>query len=254
MKKLLILFISFFCVLNIYPQKVNYYEEGTNGADNLRAVANLGKNSGWVHAFGRRYEGIKGTPNLFNSFVTSFLLAKGQEKYIQFDSDIDILRNTLIFMDPSTEKLMELSSDNVTELIYNKYDQEFIFRTTKGIKFDKKIKENKFYQVIQQEPYRLIMITYKTFSKADYEPAFNSGRRYDEFRTERKYFLEDSEGIFHRIILYNMNYEYLIHPSRLNKKVLAKIYPDKKEIIYKEFEEKPDSVSIERIISILNKF
>jgi hypothetical protein len=251
MKKVLILFISIFYVLNIYPQKVNYYQDGIMGVDNLKTIAN---SSGWLHTFGTKYEGTKGTPNLYDTFVSSFLLLRGQEKYIQFESDIDILRNAVIFIDPSTGKLLEISSDNVTELVFNKYDKELIYRTTKGINFEKKIKENKFYQVIQERPYQLIMITDKTFLKADYEPAFNSGRHYDEYWTERKFYLEDSKGIFHQIILNEGNYEYLVHPAVLNKKELAKLFPGKRELIYKEFEEKPDSVSIERIISILNKF
>lgn len=254
MKKLIILFISFFYFLNIFSQKVNHYQEGIEAADNLNTIAKLGENFGLVHTFDTRYEGVKGTPKLFDSFVSSFLLIKGQEKYIQFASDINIVRNTVVFMDPSSGKLQEISSDNVTELVFKIYDKELIFRTTKEIKFDKKIKENKFYQVVQEEPYQLIMITYKTFLKADYEPAFSSGRRYDEFRTDRKYYLEDSKGIFHQILLNNVGYDYVIHPALLNKKSLAKIFPDKKELIYKDFEEKPDGVSVERIISILDKF
>lgn len=223
------------------------------GADNLKAIRNLG-NYGFLHTFDGRYEGTKGTPNLFNAFVSSFLLINGQEKYVQFESDINILNNTVIFMDPSTGKQLEIPSDNVTELIFNQYDKEFIFRTTKGINFEKKVRENKFYQVIQEEPHRFIAITYKTFLKADQEPAFNSGRHYDEYKTERKYYLEDSKGIFHQVNLTNVTYDCLIHPSLLNKKGLAKIFPDKKELIYRAFEDKPDSVSLERVISILNKF
>jgi hypothetical protein len=250
MRKLIILFFSVFYVLNIYSQKVNYYQESTTGEDNLNAISNLGKSSssGWAHAFDSRYEGIKGTPDLFHAFVPSFLLTSGQEKYIQFESDLDLLKNTVMFIDPSTGKLMEISSDNVAELIFVKYDNEFIYKTTKGMKFDKKIRE------IYEGPYRLIMIPFKTFIKADYEPAFNSGRHYDEYRSERKFYLEDSKGIFHHVILNKIDYNCLVHPTQLDKKAMAKLFPDKKELIYKEFEEKPDSVSVERIISILKKF
>jgi hypothetical protein len=253
MKRIIIVIISLFFVLDIYPQKINYYQDGVVGADNIKAMGNL-ENTGFLKTFSARYEGTKGTPNLFNSFVSSYLLSRGQEKYVQFDSDIDIERNAVIFVDPFSGKLMEISSDNVTELVFKQYDREFIFRTTNEIKFEKKIKENKFYQLIQEKPYRLILITYKSFLKADYEPAFNSGRHYDEYRTERKYYLEDSKGIFHQVILNNISYECLIHPSTLNKKGLARLFPDKKELIYRAFEDKPDSVSLERVISILNKF
>jgi hypothetical protein len=181
-------------------------------------------------------------------------MGSGQEKYIQVESDIDILRNTVIFREPSTGNLMEITSDNVKELVFNIYNKDFIYRTTKGFKFEKKIKENKFCQVIREEPYQLIMITFKSFIKADNEPAFNSGKYFDEYRTDRKYYLEDSRGVFHQVILNNITYDCIIHPSKLNKKGLAKIFPEKKEIIYRALEEKPDSITLQRIISILDTF
>jgi hypothetical protein len=251
-KKLSLLFVTFFFILNSYAQKVEYYAEGEMGADNLKFV--MENYSGWLHSFGTRYEGIKGSPNLFNNFGTSFILFTGQEKYIPFESDIDLLRNALIFKDPSTGQLNEIPSDIIKELVFEKYDKQFIYRTTKGLRFENKMKENKFYQVIKDSPYRLIMITYKNFKKADSEPVFNSGQHHDEFRSDRKFYVEDSKGIFHHVILNKLEYDYILHPSQLDKKEMAKIFPDKKEIIYKEFELKPDSVSVERVISVLNKF
>lgn len=253
MKSLLILFISFFYVLNIFSQKVNVYQDGSMGVENIKAMVKPWGNN-FIHTYDSRYEGVKGTPNLFNSLVNSYLMGTGQEKYIQVESDIDILSNTVIFRDPSTSNLMEISSDNVKELVFTIYDKDFIYRTTRGLKFEKKIKENKFYQVIREEPYQLIMITFKSFIKADNEPAFNSGRHYDEYRTDRKYYLEDSRGVFHKIIFNNISYDCIIHPTKLNKKGLAKIFPEKKEIIYRALEEKPDSVTLDRIMSILNTF
>jgi hypothetical protein len=253
MKPLLIVLISFFYLLDSFSQKVNVYQDGSIGAENIKAMISPSGNN-FVHAFDSRYEGVKGTPNLFNNMVSSYLLGNGQEKYIKVESDIDILSNSVIFRDPSTSNLMEISSDNVKELVFTIYDKDFVYRTTRGLKFEKKIKENKFYQVIREEPYKLIMITFKVFIKADNEPTFNSGRHYDEFRTDRKYYLEDSGGVFHQVIFNNISYDCIIHPSKIDKKGLAKIYPEKKEIIYRAFEEKPDSVSIERIISILETF
>jgi hypothetical protein len=239
--------------VNIYSQDVNYYGTGAMGESNIRAMTSL-RSNGFVHTFDSRYEGVKGTPNLFNSFVSSYLMSNGEEKYVQLESDINILGNSVIFRDPSSGNLLEISSDNVRELIFNINKRDFIYRTTKDLKFEKKIRENKFYQVIQEKPYRIILITFKSFKKADFEPAFNSGIHYDEFRTSRKYYLEDSKGVFHEIILNNIIYDCIIHPTKLNKKGLAKIYPEKKELIYRAFEEKPDSVSMDRIVSILNTF
>lgn len=251
MKKLIILLLFSLHLPVVFSQKINYYQDGVTGVENLRVIT---QSSGFIHTFDTRYQGIKGTPNLFNSFVPSYLLLKGKEKYFQLDSDIDLLRNSVIFLDPATGKTMEIPAENVSELIFIKYDKEIVFRTTKGIKFNRRVRETKFYQVMQQEPHQLIMVTYKTFTKADSEPVFNSGQNYDEFKSKRKFFIEDSKGVFHQVVLNKVDYDYLIHPTQLNRKSLAKIFPDKKDKIYRAFDENSGPVSADRIIEILNKF
>jgi hypothetical protein len=252
MKKTIVLLVSLFFALNIYSQ-TNYYQDGRMGTDNINAMFNIGR-YGFLHSFSVRNEGTRGTPNLFNSLVNSYILLKDQEKYIQVDSDIDMMNNSVIFADPTTGKLVEIYSDNIKELVFKKFENEVIFRSTKELKFEKKIKENKFYQVIHEGHNRMIMVTFKTFVKSDDEPAFNSGRHFNEFRTDRKYYLEDSKGVFHQVIINNITYDCLVHPSRIDKQGLAKIFPEKKDVIYSAFQEKPDSISVERIISIIEKF
>ena len=240
MKKLIILFLSFLYVLNVYSQKTNIYQSGIIGEENLKAIANLSPNSPGGVGFDTRYEGIKGTTRLFDTLVASLLLVRGQEKYIQFKSDIDVVRNTLVFIHPNTGKLLEISSDIVVELIVNKDDKELIYRTTKGINFEKEIQENKFYQVLKEGPNQFIKIPVKTFIEADYKAAYSADRRYDEFKPANRYYIEDSENIFHQV--------------QLNKKSLSKMFPDKKELINRDFEEKSDDDNEEKVISILKKF
>ncbi len=145
MKWLAILSVMFFTITSGYSQKINVYQSGIVGQENLQAIASISPTSVGGMGFDNRYEGIKGSTRLFDTLLTSFLLVKGQEKYIQFNSDIDVVRNTLIFIHPNSGKLMELSSEIVDELIMNKAGMDMIFRTTKGLQFDKEIRENRFF-------------------------------------------------------------------------------------------------------------
>ncbi len=222
-----------------YSQKINVYQSGIAGQENLQAIANVSPTSVGGMGFDNRYEGIKGSTRLFDTLLASYMLVRGQEKYIQFKSDIDVVRNTLVFTHPNSGKMMELSSEIVDELIILKDGVDIIFRTTKGLQFDKEIKENRFFRVLLEEPHQFIMVPEKTFVEADYKAAYSADRRYDEYQPYNKYFIKGADNVFHQI--------------QLNKKSLVKIFPDRKEMINDAFREKSDENNEEKFISILQK-
>lgn len=135
MKKLIILLTISFIFLNCFPQTANTYQGGINGELNLQAIANLNTSSAGAVSFDTRYEGVKGTPRLFDTLLTSLMLVKGQDKYIQFNSDLNIAENSLLYTHPRTGVLMEVPSDVVTELIIRKEGRDLIYRTTSGVNF-----------------------------------------------------------------------------------------------------------------------
>lgn len=220
-------------------QNINIYQSGISGQENLQAIANLSPTSPGGMGFDNRYEGVKGSTRLFDTLYQSYLLVKGQDKYIQFRSDIDVIRNTLLFAHPNSGKHMELPSDIVAELIINVNERDLIFRTTNGLNFEKALRENKFYQVLLSEPNRFIVIPEKNFIEADYKAAYSADRRYDEYQPYNKYFLEGDDNIFYQI--------------QLNRKSLLKMFPDKKDIINMEYKQKNNLSDEEKVISILKK-
>ena len=241
MKRFILLFISFLYFLNIYPQEADLHQTGVMGEQNLKAIENISPYyTGVVIGFDSRYEGIKGTTRLFDTLFASELFIRGQENYIQLNSDIDLVRNTLIFIHPATARLKEISSDYIVEIIVNENDKQLIYRTTKGLSFEKEIQENKFYQVLKEGPNQFIKIPQKKFIEANYQGNYSPNRRYDEFKLVNKYYIADSEYIFHMV--------------QLNKKSLVKLFPDKKELINKEFEKVSDDNAEEKVILILKKF
>ncbi len=240
MKKSIVAFIFSCLILNVYPQSAGTYQGGINGEANLQAISNLSPNSAGAVGFDTRYEGVKGTPRLFDTLLTSYLLVKGQEKYIQFLSDLNVVNNTLLFTHPRTKQLMEVPSDIVNELIVMKEGREIKFITSKGTNFEKGFKENRFCQILTEEPYQFIKIPGKLFIKADFKGPYTIDRRFDEFRSNEKYYLEGKDKVFRQI--------------QLNKKSLAKLFPDEKELINKSFDENPDGNTEEIVISLIRQF
>ena len=239
MKRIIIFSVLALTITHGYSQKINVYQSGITGQENLQAIASISPTSVGGIGFDNRYEGIKGSTRLFDTLISSYLLVRGQEKYIQFSSDIDVVKNTLIFKHPNSGKLMEISSEIVEELIAQKDGKDMIFRTTKGMRFDKDIKGNRFYRILLQEPHQFIVIPEKNFIEADYKAAYSADRRYDEYETYNKYFIKGSDDIFHQI--------------QLNKKSLIKIFPGRKDIINEAFREKSNKDSEDLVIKLLEK-
>jgi hypothetical protein len=240
MKKLII--ITFLALLSLagYSQANAVYQRGLSAEENLKAISKLGPYSAGGIGFDNRYEGVKGTTRMLDTLLTSFLMISGQDYYIQLHADIDVVNNSVVYLDPKSKKLLTLPVDVVTELIINDNGKELLFRTTSGKVFEKEMKPQKFCQILNDGQYQFIKIPLKKFIEADYKGAYSADRRYDEFQASQKYYLIGSDMVFHQI--------------QLNKKSLSKLYPDKKNLIEQSVEEETLTNKEDMIISILSKF
>ena len=89
---MLILTVLLMCSTGVSAQKSIGYHSGVTSEQNLRVVANISPYSSGI-GFDDRYQGVKGTPRLFDTLVASSLLIRGEEKYIRMESDLDVVRN-----------------------------------------------------------------------------------------------------------------------------------------------------------------
>jgi hypothetical protein len=242
MKRIMLFSISIFLFLCGYPQQTttSIYQKGISAYENLQAIGNLSPYSPGGVGFDTRYQGVKGSTRMLDTLLPSFMRLGGREDYFELLADLDLVSNSLIYSHPKTKKLFAVPLDVISEVIINKDGNEMVFRSTMGKKFDKEIREQKFYQVLNGGEYQFIKIPLKTFVQANYKGAYSADRRYDEFQPDARYYMMNSEGVFCQI--------------QLNKKSVAKIYPEKKKVIDQVVKEEsiPDKEAM--ILSILNKF
>lgn len=218
MKKVSIFFLLIHIVIRVYPQGSTLYQTGLTAEQNLKAIGNL-KSIAIVGGFGfdSRYEGIKGSPRLFDTLLPSFLNIKGQDFYLELKTNIDLITNSLIFIHPKTGDLYSISSDIIKEVKINREGKEMVFRTASGNKYMKDFKEHRFFQVLKEGQYQFIKMPIKKLIEADYKAVYGADRRYDEYTTYFKYYIMSPDSTFHQI--------------QLNKKSLIKMFPDKKDLI-----------------------
>ena len=165
-----------------------------------------------------RYAGTKGTPMLFDDIQKSFVRVVNQDIYITVDANIDLMTNLLIFIHPKTRKTMSISPEAIIEVAFDTETGEQIFRNTSGMVFDKQIKGIRFCQILFEEGEHLfIKLPVRTFREADYRNAYSPDRRYDEFDASTRYYIKDRKGRMSQVTL--------------NERSLAKLFPEKRDLI-----------------------
>lgn len=239
MKKILLVIILVLVPGLIYSQESPLYQNGLTAEQNLKAIGSLAPYSTGGVGFDTRYEGVKGSPALFEKLQPSFLLINGQKVYIRLDTNLELVANLLLFNHPQTGKLMAIPSKIVKEVRVKSEGKEILFRVSGPHDFEREIKEGRFYQVLEDGKIIFIKLPIKKFTEADYKAAYSPDRRFDEYTTYYKYYLRGTDSTFHQI--------------QLNKRSLSKFFPDKKDIINKAFESKATESDEELIISILSK-
>jgi hypothetical protein len=211
------LFIFSANVTVMYTQVTDPYQTGVSAQKNLDAIARVGPYMTGGMGFDTRYQGVVGSPLIFNKLLPSLVKVYSEAGYLSMESDLDAYENKLLFSHPSTGKLMYIPSDIIEEVVVNPKDERIVFRTTKDKQFDPPIDKIKFYQVMYSKSTAVVKIAFKKMIPADYQKAYSADRRYDEFDTKYSYYYLGNDAIFHKV------------PP--NKKTLLMLFPEQKKLI-----------------------
>ncbi|MDZ7634288.1 MAG: hypothetical protein U5L72_07585 [Bacteroidales bacterium] len=157
MKPIEVLILLVLCSTGLSAQRSLAYKVGVTGENNLQNVIHITPYSG-ASGFDARYEGVRGTTRLFDTLLESSVLLKGEELYFRIESDLDVVKNGLVYMSPSKGMLMEVPSEHFSVIIIHKDGNDLIFMTTDALTFDQEIQGNKFYQVLNEGTYQCIKI------------------------------------------------------------------------------------------------
>ena len=197
------------------------YQKGLSAEQNLKAINDITPYTVGGMGFDTRYEGVIGSPRLYDTLCPSLIKVTGQNYYINLLSDLDVYNGKLLFIHPKSGKFLSLASDYVEEAVLTYQGRDYLYRTTRGRNFDKEIKETKFFLVMNDTIPEFIKMPVKVLIEADYKALYSADRRFDEFDTKYRYYILGKDSIFHQV--------------QLNKRSLERLFPDKKVIIEKTF-------------------
>jgi hypothetical protein len=184
--------------------------------ENLRNISRL---AGVVYTTNMDglYEGIKGTPYLFNEWkkgniylIDNTYINDVSIKYNIYTDDILYLNSKSgdsLIIDRSLINSFEITGDNSNNLLLFK---EISLRPYKKDK-------STFVKVLYDGKSKFIVKYAKTFIKADYKGAYSAGRKYDEYIDDQQYYIMKDDNTPAKI--------------KLNKKSVTKVLSDKDDKI-----------------------
>jgi hypothetical protein len=175
--------------------------------NNLNDVGG-GALSNTVRGFDNRYEGLKGSPYLFDLWRDGEVTignqkAKRKMKYDAYRDELVLLGNNSrdsILADKSKVTFFQLEA--TTDLPATKF---IALRNDKGV--------STFYEMLLEGKTSLLLNHKKPLRKADYKGAYSVNRTQDEFLYESSFWLMDSNGDLTRL--------------RQTAKALPKSFPDR---------------------------
>lgn len=232
------LFITLICLLQVNHSNAQSPNDLTRQINRkLKVLSSPSPDVAGGYIFDNSYEGMKGSPLLFEKFDTLKIMVKEVDYYIPVEANIDLRNNTLLYKDPETRQLYSIPSDRIAELFAGNGNDTMLLKTSENKVFNTEIEEIRFIQVLKDGPNSFIKIPYKIFIPADYSGAYTAKRRYDEYKTEYRYFVMNHENIYNEI--------------KLNESSLIKVFPDKKDIIKKSFRMYKSSDKEKVVLSVL---
>ncbi len=159
-----------------------------------------------------RYEGVKGTPLLFDDWVVCRMqMIKPVERIIEVEVVLNLTEQRLFFRSIGGKGGGELPLDLFDAILFteqDKYLRIFPENEIEGGNND----QLRFYEVMHEGEVVFMKSLKKLFREADYRGAYSPDRRFDEYVYKEEYFIGPNSGPFTKV--------------RLKEKLLLKALPD----------------------------
>ncbi len=177
---------------------------------NLRDLGNLSPYGAGAIGFDNRYEGIQGTPFLFEDWRL------GSIKFIKQDTfSAPVKLNVDLITQVVTVQLRngtagEMSASYIQGLKVldpdTKSSRQYLVAREGDIEGVRSVRL-KFYEILHKGEFTFLKLVEKKFKKADFQGAYSADRRYDEFLTQESYWLQIPGKPFEKVALKRKNIE-----------------------------------------------
>jgi hypothetical protein len=149
-------------------------------------------NSNMALVMDNRYQGIKGSPRLFDKWYPAEIILNGGQKYQNIPLKLDVFENQELITKNQAGDSLFVKEDMVSYFsIYN--EDTKITHTFKRFKEKSTDKKPIFFDVLHEGKYSLLAKRYKNFSPADFKGGYSTQRFYDEYTNATDLFVKTAE-------------------------------------------------------------
>jgi hypothetical protein len=210
--KTIIIALALFVSLTCSAQNISV-PQGYEAKENLRELGSM-DGTGNVRTFDNRYEGVKGTPYVFEEFHPGEVYLKTKNKVAVQDLNYNCFENELVYLDPATKVIRAMNRFQVDLFTIRDGDRVLTFVPVKLGEDEETI----FAEVLYNKGSIVYKVYGKEWLKANYEGGYSADRRYDQFVDKYDLYFMKKGG--------NMLYK-----AKKSKKQVIAAFPDhEKEI------------------------
>ena len=210
--KAIIITLGFIVSITCSAQNISV-PQGYEAKENLRELGYM-DGTGNVRTFDNRYEGVKGTPYVFEEFHPGEVYLKTKNKVAVQDLNYNCFENELVYLDPATKVIRVMNRFQVDLFTMRDGDRVLTFVPVKLGEDEETI----FAEVLYNKGSIVYKVYGKEWLKANYEGGYSADRRYDQFVDKYDLYFMKKGG--------NMLYK-----AKKSKKQVIAAFPDhEKEI------------------------
>ncbi|HJX70815.1 MAG TPA: hypothetical protein VJ346_02650 [Bacteroidales bacterium] len=145
------------------------------------------------------YEGVKWTPYLNDEWQTGDVYFPDGTEIIQINIRYNVYKDELEFKNSTSGETFIINRDKINGFRIHEPEDSLYFEYF-SLKPDKP-EEKSFVQILYNGGTRLLLKHKKQFIKADYQGAYSTGNKYDEYLDDKDYYLVKDDGVYRKIKL-----------------------------------------------------
>lgn len=194
--------------------------QALSGMDAQTNINTLGNNdlNGIVRKFDTRYQGIMGSPFLFNYWNTGSITLANGKLITNVPLKIDLYGNQVIAKRQSGDSII-VNSNTIQKVLLTDVitGKKYAFHKLSTLTGQNSSLQEIYVDVLHEGKYILVAERKKKLVKADYEGAYSTGKAYDEFINEASYFVKKPDQSMDKI--------------KLTKKSIIDLFPDHQQAL-----------------------
>jgi len=151
--------------------------------------------SDYIRSFKSGYEGIRGTPNIFEDFHKGNLYFTNKTSMVGIMINYDCYNDHILYSDKDHIYIINGNNIDFFTIERNEGSDNLLFKQV----FLESEKKRIFLQIIYDDRSTLFKRHKKNFIEADYTGPYNADRRYDEYKDDQDYYIKLTDGKIRQI-------------------------------------------------------